>query len=130
MKTKDREIVKNKFGGRCAYCGNELEHDWQVDHHMSKMECKMRRIDPDKPDNLFPACWICNHRKRALELEYFRSMLMKLHTHRAFRSNPRAEKGVKTQQYILRFAKQYNINHLQPFSGKFYFETFLKQNNE
>ena len=29
---KDREIIKNKFGGKCAYTGTELKEDWQVDH--------------------------------------------------------------------------------------------------
>ena len=29
---KDREIIKNKFGGKCAYTGTELKDDWQVDH--------------------------------------------------------------------------------------------------
>jgi hypothetical protein len=28
----DREIVRMKFGGKCAYSGTELEHDWQVDY--------------------------------------------------------------------------------------------------
>lgn len=28
---KDREIIFNKFGGRCAYCGCELTKGWHVD---------------------------------------------------------------------------------------------------
>ncbi len=31
MKKSDREIVFNKYGGRCAYCGCELEKGWHVD---------------------------------------------------------------------------------------------------
>lgn len=31
MNKKDREIVFNKFGGRCAYCGCELKKGWHVD---------------------------------------------------------------------------------------------------
>lgn len=31
MKKKDREIVFNKFGGRCAYCGEPLRNGWHVD---------------------------------------------------------------------------------------------------
>lgn len=31
MKKKDREIVFNKFGGKCAYCGIKLEKGWHVD---------------------------------------------------------------------------------------------------
>ncbi|KQC02082.1 HNH endonuclease [Pedobacter sp. Hv1] len=32
MKKSDREFVFNKFGGKCAYCGNELLKGWHVDH--------------------------------------------------------------------------------------------------
>lgn len=32
MKKSDREIVFNKCGGRCAYCGTELKKGWCVDH--------------------------------------------------------------------------------------------------
>lgn len=31
MKKSEREIVFNKFGGRCAYCGDELQKGWHVD---------------------------------------------------------------------------------------------------
>jgi hypothetical protein len=31
MKKSDREIVYNKFGGRCAYCGYQLQKGWHVD---------------------------------------------------------------------------------------------------
>jgi hypothetical protein len=31
MKKKDRGLVFNKFGGRCAYCGCELVKGWHVD---------------------------------------------------------------------------------------------------
>lgn len=29
---KGREIIFNKYGGRCAYCGCELKRNWHVDH--------------------------------------------------------------------------------------------------
>jgi hypothetical protein len=31
MRIKDRETVFNKFGGKCAYCGEELQKGWHVD---------------------------------------------------------------------------------------------------
>lgn len=31
MNKKDRETIFNKYGGRCAYCGCELEKGWHVD---------------------------------------------------------------------------------------------------
>lgn len=32
MKKSDREIVFNKYGGKCAYCGDPLQKAWHVDH--------------------------------------------------------------------------------------------------
>lgn len=32
MKKRDREIVFNKYGGRCSYCGCDLGKLWHVDH--------------------------------------------------------------------------------------------------
>ena len=29
---KNREIIKQKFNGKCAYSGTNLEPDWQVEH--------------------------------------------------------------------------------------------------
>lgn len=31
MKKKDREIIFNKYGGKCAYCGETLQKGWHVD---------------------------------------------------------------------------------------------------
>ncbi len=31
MKKKDRELVFNKYGGRCSYCGEILQKGWHVD---------------------------------------------------------------------------------------------------
>lgn len=33
MKKSERELVFNKYGGRCAYCGCELQKGWHIDHH-------------------------------------------------------------------------------------------------
>lgn len=31
MKKADRELIFNKYGGKCAYCGCDLEKGWHVD---------------------------------------------------------------------------------------------------
>ncbi len=31
MKKSDREIIFNKYGGKCAYCGDPLQKGWHVD---------------------------------------------------------------------------------------------------
>lgn len=32
MKKEDRELVFDKYGGRCSYCGCELKRNWHCDH--------------------------------------------------------------------------------------------------
>lgn len=32
MKKDDRKVVFNRFGGRCAYCGDPLVSGWHADH--------------------------------------------------------------------------------------------------
>lgn len=32
MRKAERETVFNKYGGKCAYCGTELQKGWHVDH--------------------------------------------------------------------------------------------------
>lgn len=39
-KAKDRQAIFDKYGGRCAYCGCELQKGWHVDH----IEAVVRKI--------------------------------------------------------------------------------------
>ena len=32
LSKKKREALRMKFGGKCAYCGCELNQRWQADH--------------------------------------------------------------------------------------------------
>lgn len=43
MKKADREIVFNKYGGRCAYCGEKLQKGWHVDE-MEPVRRKYKRV--------------------------------------------------------------------------------------
>lgn len=88
----DREIVFNKFGGKCAYCGCDItSKTMQVDHYLSQRNFVTHvknnwRIPPhlshltiadvDHIDNLMPACRSCNKYKTANHLEAFRNDLM------------------------------------------------------
>ena len=86
MKKKTRQLVYNKFGGRCAYCGKEIAYkDMQVDHKVP-----LFRNDTDEQlakagikrgtedlDNLMPSCRRCNFRKGTLTIEQFRKELLK-----------------------------------------------------
>ncbi|WP_336982529.1 HNH endonuclease [Acinetobacter modestus] len=74
-----REELKQKFNGDCAYCGNPLGDKWHADH----LKAVVRDLitgKPEKPENdvyenLMPACTACNHNKRSMSLESWRELL-------------------------------------------------------
>lgn len=92
---KQREKLRMKFGGRCAYCGCELpEKDWHADHVQAvlrKSEQCMKaaekgifrlkttgevfRPEADCPENIFPSCAPCNLLKTTYSLEMFRKQV-------------------------------------------------------
>ncbi len=41
---KEREIIFNKFGGKCAYCGEDLKKGWHVDE-MEPVIRKQKTVD-------------------------------------------------------------------------------------
>jgi len=79
MKKSDRQRVFDKYGGRCAYCGCELQKGWHVDH-LEPVRRNMRDgafINPEADcfDNYMPACPSCNINKHSMSLEDFRNMI-------------------------------------------------------
>lgn len=59
------------MGGRCAYCGEQLNYeDMQVDHVVA-----LRSEGEDDLANMLPACRSCNHYKRGNSLEGWRRIL-------------------------------------------------------
>jgi len=96
MNKKTREIIFNKYGGRCAYCGCPLEKGWHVDEiepvrryeQYAKDENGERIFDRIKHqyvmvktcmhperfhvDNQNPSCPSCNINKHGDSLEDFR----------------------------------------------------------
>ncbi|WP_392564337.1 HNH endonuclease signature motif containing protein [Orbus wheelerorum] len=83
----------NKFNGRCAYCGCELQKGWHADHIepiYRKLELKFNgskviakqtgesfKPEFDCIDNLFPSCPQCNRFKSVYSVEQFREKLQK-----------------------------------------------------
>ena len=108
IKKLTRIKVWNKYGQRCAYCGEPITYkEMQVDHLKPKAFG-----GSDDFDNLMPSCRTCNHYKRALSLEdYRREWLGRLHE--------RLKK-----QYTIKVALKYGIIELNEFSGNFYFELY------
>ena len=118
----DRKLVYNKYNGRCAYSGTQLEEDWQIDHKNPK-----KNGGTDDIDNLMPVQRIINHYKRASGLELFRIWLLGGLHHRLKKlpKNPKTMKSKKKKEYLLDVAKYFNITADKPFCGKFYFETYI-----
>ncbi len=129
-----RKIVYEKFGGKCAYCGCDLDDKWQVDHAVSKQYWFF--IDPknmkavNNIENLYPACQVWKHYKRALCLDAsiystgFRNYMSKFHIRLAkLPKKTKREKTLKTIAYMNAIADKYGITPDKPFSGLFYFET-------
>jgi len=101
----DRQVVYNKFGGRCAYCGNEITlKTMQVDHAKSK-----RNGGTDDYENLMPSCRLCNHYKRGGDIETLRWLIAGL-----------LER--LQRMYIFRVAISYGLVAKNEWDGKFYFE--------
>ncbi|HHR9682924.1 TPA: HNH endonuclease [Salmonella enterica subsp. enterica] len=92
---KQRERLRMKFGGRCAYCGCELpEKGWHADHVQAVLRKSERcmkaaekgifrlkstgdvfRPGADCPENIFPSCAPCNLLKTTYSLEMFRKQV-------------------------------------------------------
>lgn len=126
---KDRELIKMKFGGKCAYTGTDLKDDWQVEHikPLFRNWWTNTAMFPEahKLENMVPVQKIVNHYKGSLDLETFRSWFLGgLHERlKKLPKNPKVEKSKRKKEYILEVARLFNISENNPFSGKFYFET-------
>ncbi|GKX39554.1 MULTISPECIES: HNH endonuclease [Pectobacterium] len=106
LSKKQREKLRMKFAGRCAYCGCELpEKGWHADHveavhrkleideeARAKGRWKLKqtgesfRPENDTLENMFPACAPCNLFKSVFDLEEFRRQIA-FQTGRALKSS-------------------------------------------
>lgn len=88
LKKHERQIVFDKYGGRCAYCGCELQKGWHADHlepcRRLKKWVNGRWIDDgfsnpgaNHIDNLNPSCPSCNINKHSDDIETFRERIKK-----------------------------------------------------
>ena len=124
---KNREIIKQKFGGKCAYCGCELQKGWHVDElypvqrNYKWNKNKTRYIHDGtymNPQNLhinnqMPSCPSCNINKHSMNLEDFRKLIEGFMRHLNERNT----------QY--KIAKRYGLiqETIKPII--FYFETII-----
>ncbi len=129
-----RQQIHSKFDGVCAYCGERITvKEMQVDHVIPQADMIYNRtgeqfknqkripeflkhltpFDLDHPDNLFPACRVCNKWKSAHSLETFRSEL------------EAQAKRLDRDSAAYRMAKRYQQVIERPRPVKFFFETRL-----
>ncbi len=75
---KTRKYVYGKYGGRCAYCGEEISYkELVIDHFEPKnrgmKSTRNKRIND--VSNLMPSCNTCNALKANLTIEQFREQI-------------------------------------------------------
>ena len=78
LNKKQREKLKQKYGGNCAYCGCELGDKWHADHLAPiyrgyEDSCEISHRGKDEINNLMPACVSCNLSKSTFSLEMWRN---------------------------------------------------------
>lgn len=111
----DRMKVFEKYGGHCAYCGQEISlKQMQVDHYWPQRAHNLDAFYEKLPginhfDNLMPACRQCNHYKRANLPDNWRETMATLHQ--------RVQKI-----YIFQVAVNFGMADIREWDGKFYFE--------
>lgn len=139
MRSTDREKLFNKYGGKCAYCGCQLQKGWHVDEiepvrrswqyvrdeHGNRVLNDKREYKtvatvahPERfhIDNQNPACASCNINKHSDSLEQFRANIAAYMKHL---------NEISTQYKI---AKRYGLVIEVYKPVVFYFETLTPTN--
>jgi hypothetical protein len=126
LSKKDREMIFNKYNGRCAYCGCELNKGWHADH-LKPVRRKMKYCREKKRHvvtgelrhpkreclaNYNPACASCNINKHAMSLEDFRELVFGF------------VKSLNRDSTQYKIAKRYGFIVEVEKPLLFYFETF------
>lgn len=104
---QQRETLRMKFAGCCAYCGHSLGKVWHADHFKPvlrdaiwesgagfKFTGGLLKPERDTLDNLMPACPPCNIDKHSMSLEGWRQKLQRA-TEVLAKSNPTYRHAVR-----------------------------------
>lgn len=89
---KQRETLRQMFGGRCGYCGERMVK-MQADHikpvvrittdpwgkRLPASECRFVNPDQNVVANMMPACAQCNNSKGGYSLDEWRSLIERAH---------------------------------------------------
>lgn len=119
MKT-NRQQIHQKYGGRCAYCGQEIAlKDMQVDHFIPQNAVTCYRSYATHAEvhcdgNYMPACRSCNNYKSSMRLETFRKAIEE------------QVKVLRRDRPTFRLAERFGLIECKPKPVVFYFEKFKK----
>jgi 5-methylcytosine-specific restriction endonuclease McrA len=127
MKKTDRELIFNKYDGKCAYCGCELTKGWHADHiepiirdfiyNKNKKQFEtngiFRKPENENLQNYNPSCPSCNIQKNSYTLEQFRENIKQF------------VKSLNQYSTQYKFAKKYGLVAENDIEVKFHFETLL-----
>lgn len=86
-----RAALREKFDGKCAYCGNDLGRAMHADHlqpciritrdpwgkPLPAAECRMVKPERNTVANMMPACAPCNLHKGGYDLEGWRDIIQR-----------------------------------------------------
>ena len=115
MNKKDRELIFNKYGEKCAYCGCNLQKGWHIDHlepivrNWKNGTCE--KPENEKLENYNPSCPSCNIQKNSYTLEQFRENIKQF------------VNSLNKYSTQYKFAKKYGLVKETEIEVKFYFET-------
>ncbi len=72
----DRLKVYQKYNGKCAYCGCDIEFKkMQVDHFYPQHLTRPIEFEINHGSNLMPSCQKCNNHKSGMTIEMWRKEL-------------------------------------------------------
>lgn len=115
MKKQDRQLILDKYSGKCAYCGEELQKGWHVDHiepMVSNMDGTNKYPERDVIENYNPSCASCNIQKNSFTIEQFRENIK------------RFIPSLNQYSTQYKFAKKYGLVSENEVEVKFYFEQY------
>ena len=78
LNKKQREELKQKYGGNCAYCGCELLDKWHADHFIAirrNGDGTCEHPEHNVLENFMPSCAPCNINKKSLPIEAWREQI-------------------------------------------------------
>ena len=115
MTKKERELIFNKYNGKCAYCGCELKKGFHVDHIepivRNWLNGTCEKPENENLENYNPSCPSCNIQKNSYTLEQFRENIKQF------------VNSLNQYSTQYKFAKKYGLVSETDIEVKFYFET-------